>query len=341
MIINEDIRQMGADRFAVDPNTMRDLNGTDGAVYSCRLKNREFIIKFIPAEGPEHAGKFEEKLAFIAYLSGSGVQVAAPQPSIAGRLYEFVEGDSGQFLVTLMPRASGRHAQGRNLYDWNERLFHAWGQTIGKMHALTQKYPLWCKAEASSQPEASLSLLDDWEEEHRFFTQWNPEPKIIEQWMPLYDELARLPRERNNFGLIHNDLHQWNFLYNPEVQSGSPITIIDFDVCTYHWFITDISIAMYHAMMDGSNNSLSKRQEAARKFLPAFRRGYCLENDLDLEWWQRLPLFLRYREILLYIALTNSWPEEKRQRWQTMMLSTRRRRILNREPVLTEIEALD
>lgn len=328
MKISEAILASGAAAYAVDPLSFKLLGGMDGAVYACRRGSRAYAMKFAPIE-LDKLPAYDEKLDFIYYMKQGGIPVAAPLESPQGRRYETFQDGERLYVVTLMELADGNHPQPRNLYYWNERLFWTWGAVMGKMHALTQAYPHWQKD--------SETRLPDWQDERRFFADWCKEPKIVEQWLALVEELDALPRERDGFGLVHNDLHNWNFLYNPDRPAGSLITIIDFDVCAYHWFIADIAIPVYHSMMWGKKKPITEREAFARQFMTHFMRGYQTENILDSAWLECLPAFLRYREILIYIVLSNEWPEEKRQRWQTAVLAEKRSRILRGEPVIRSL----
>lgn len=332
MEVNEQVRIAGSALFSVDPESFRSLEGTDGAVYLCRRGELAHVIKFIPSTD-ENIPVFEEKLAFILYLADHGVNLASPLPSQNDRRYEQIEVDGEKFLVVLMPFAPGKQVNYiRTPNEWNEYLFFSWGQVIGKMHALTQQYPYWQRTGADG---TQISGIDDWETEHQFFANWSQEPKIVEKWLPLKDQLQQLPRTRDSFGLIHNDLHHNNFLYDPKAPAGKEITIIDFDVCAYHWFITDIAIALYHAMEETMGGRKAKDPSAvAMNFLQPFLRGYQQENKLDPFWLSQLNTFLKYRQILLYIALSNSWPEERRNPWQENFLKSTRRAILTDKPVL-------
>jgi Ser/Thr protein kinase RdoA (MazF antagonist) len=333
MKVSEAILSCGAAHYGVDPQSFKSLGGMDGAVYACRKGSRAHVMKFTPMEA-EKLTEYEEKLDFIFYLAQGGVPIATPLESLQGRRYELTQEEGRQYVVTLMNLVDGRHPEPRNLYDWNERLFQCWGAVMGKMHALTQAYPHWQKDETTR--------LSDWQDEQRFFAGWCKEPKIVEKWMQLGEELAALPRERDSFGLVHNDLHNWNFLYNPDAREGSPIvhdgkspiTIIDFDVCAYQWFMTDIAIPVYHSMIWGKKKSLNERETFVRQFMTHFMHGYQRENHLDSAWLERLPIFLRYREILIYVVFSNEWPEDKRQRWQGAILAERRSRILRGEPII-------
>lgn len=337
MDVNEDTLTAGAALFGVDPRSLQARGGSDGAVYSCRRGDTACMIKFVPLP-PDRLTVYQEKLDFIFYLAENGVPVALPQPSENGQRYEMLPGMDSCYAVTVTPLAGGRHPTPRNLYDWNERLFVGWGQVLGKMHALARAYPRWQKVSASEDnalDEAGApSQTGDWRNEYEFFSNWCEEPKIVAQWRKLYEPLSALPRERDGFGLIHNDLHMWNFLYNPDARGVHPITIIDFDVCCYHWFITDIAIAVYHGMVFDLHRSLAQRETFARQFLQPFMRGYRQENQLNPGWFEHLPLFLRYREILSYIALSKDWPEARRATWQNAILAEKRARILRDEPLI-------
>jgi Ser/Thr protein kinase RdoA (MazF antagonist) len=332
MEVNEAIRSAGAALFDIDATSLKSLEGTDGAVYACRRGNRGYVIKFVPAE-EKTADIFEERLRFMEYLAGQGVPIALPLESVQGRLFECLPVENITYLVTLSPLADGRHPVPRNLYDWNDRLFITWGQVMGRMHAAARRYPAWQKR-GGMMESIPPTLLLDWQDEHQDFVNWCKEPKIIAKWMPFRDFFATLPHDRSSFGLIHNDLHPFNFFYNPDAREAHPITIIDFDVCTYHWFFTDISIAAYHALSLRELKNIQDRRQFTRDFLSHFMDGYRRENDLDDAWFTHLPAFLKYREILLYIALSNSWPEEQRKPWQKRLIADKRGRTLRDEPVI-------
>ncbi len=332
MQVSETVRSAGAALFDVDPNSLDSLGGSGSAVYSCRRGSRECVLKFIPMPA-DQIPIYQEKIDFVCYLAEHGAPLVTLIPSAQGRLFECLPGEEASYGITLALRVTGRHASPRNPYDWNERFFEAWGQVTGKLHALARRYPRW---EKSASP-GEATLLMDWQDECRFFVEWCPEPKIAAKLAPLHDLFQALPRDRSGYGLTHNDLHMRNFLYYPEVRAGNPITILDFDACAYHWFFNDIACALYHALIQGGRNSPAARQVFARTFLDCFMQGYTRENELDRAWFQHLPAFLKYRDILLYVAVSHDWPEGKRTRWQISFLAEKRARILRGVPILTEV----
>lgn len=330
MEVDEQMRRAGAERFGVDPESFKSLGGDDGAVYACRRGNLGYAIKFVPINDEKFV-LFQERLDFVRFLYDCGVPVAVPLDSLHQRSFERISSENASFLVTLTQIADGRHPEPRNLYDWNDRLFMHWGRVTGKMHAAARHYPKWQKL---SQENNQPSSLPDWNEEHQSFFDWCGEAKIQEKWRPFKEIFSSLPQSRNSYGLIHNDLHPWNFFYDPDARDADPIFIIDFDVCTYHWFVNDIAIAVYHAVTSNLGSSLSTRRVFARHFLAQFMTGYRQENELDETWFVHLPVFLKYREILLYIALSNTWPEAQRNPWQKRFLAEKRARTLHNEPIL-------
>ncbi len=352
MEVNETVRSAGAALFAVDPDSFRSLNGNDGAVYVCRRGDRAYVIKFIPVQ-VEHIPQYAEKLAFVNYLAKNGVLLAYPILSEQEQLFECLEVNGQNYLVIVTPFAKGKHVNSqRTPNEWNGRLFYNWGNIMGKMHALARRYPKWQRmhSENAIQPVINNSFsqpapvydgqtdtyIVDWQMEHTFFQHWSMEPEVIKRWLPLAETLKHLPITRASYGLIHNDLHHWNFLYDAKSPDGETITIIDFDVCTYHWFITDITIALHHAMSESAGKYPEKYQPFAQMFLQSFMKGYNEENQLDSFWWRQLNTFLTYRQILTYTAMSNSWPEKQRNPWQAGYLKQLRRAILSDTPVLPE-----
>ncbi|MCL5995407.1 MAG: phosphotransferase, partial [Chloroflexi bacterium] len=112
------------------------------------------------------------------------------------------------------------------------------------------------------------------------------------KWLALGEQLATLPQDKDCFGLIHNDLHQYNFFVSRTADGEVRLTLFDFDVCNYHFFMTDIGIAVFHALWEGRPQEQSAEAFATR-FLEHFMRGYCRENSLEDAWLKRLPMFLK------------------------------------------------
>ncbi|WP_430022355.1 phosphotransferase [Paenibacillus sp. MABNR03] len=58
-------------------------------------------------------------------------------------------------------------------------------------------------------------------------------------------QLASLPVNADNFGLIHGDINVGNFT----IDEDGGITLFDFDECQYSWYVEDIAIQLYTCYM--------------------------------------------------------------------------------------------
>ena len=130
--------------------------------------------------------------------------------------------------------------------------------------------------------------------------------------------LETLPKDRDSYGLIHQDAHGGNFF----VHEGK-ITLFDFDDCVYGWFIYDIAMVLFYAAM-------FKEDMAAytATFMRDFLRGYKQENKLDPVWLAELPYFLKLREIDLYAIIHFSFDlENEDDPWIKGYMEGRKQRI--------------
>jgi Ser/Thr protein kinase RdoA (MazF antagonist) len=193
------------------------------------------------------------------------------------------------------------------------------------MHALAKQYKTW---RCDLTGEESHTCIMDCKEEYQSFYDWCEDAAIREKWSQLGSQLELLPIERGSYGLTHNDLHPQNFLLNE-----GEITVLDFDVCSYHWFAADIAIPLFFANWLGAPSSKPARRAYLAGFLRDFMDGYRRENSLEPTWIERLPLFLKHHQILLYIVFSHEWAG-KPNPWQVKTLKNWRQNIINDVPVV-------
>jgi len=307
--------QLCAERFGIDIQALSYLGGEDGDVYEVEHAGRTIIFKLVPT-AEEKLGAVQEKIAFAHYLGQNGVRVSTPLPSPEGRLAEVVREGEEVVVVSLYDKAVGQHPEASDPARWNADVFQRWGQAMGRMHALTQRY------------DGGAHIIH-WDEEAAFMTQWCRDEAVRAHWERMTATLAGLPRPPDAYGLIHNDLHPWNF-----VLDGDEPVVFDFDVCAHHWFATDIGIAVFHALGAGPADKSQSRGEFGCLFIDQFLAGYERENHLDDEWLHRLPLFCRYRELLLFTVFQDGWGGPEAQPWQRRIHQWWRRRIVDEVPVI-------
>ena len=112
------------------------------------------------------------------------------------------------------------------------------------------------------------------------------------------------------------------------------LTVFDFDVCARHWFVTDLGIALFHALWAGPADRAQSREAFARQFLDSFLDGYGKENHLDDVWLTELPHFCKYRQFLLFTVFYEGWTADGAADWQHKWIADTRQRIVNDIPVL-------
>ena len=124
-------------------------------------------------------------------------------------------------------------------------------------------------------------------------------PAFREKARGIRDWLLTLPADRDSFGLIHSDLHQWNFFHH----EGN-ILPFDFDNTHYDWFISDFTTVIInvvncqqHHYQRGEYDYWTAGMpmtdtEFLDYFFAPFIEGYRRHNALDGVWMHRLPAFL-------------------------------------------------
>jgi Ser/Thr protein kinase RdoA (MazF antagonist) len=285
LIVPEQILSRGCDLFGLEFEKAINIGGNDGAVYSVSAKDGEYILKFVYTSG-SNIPVVLDKIAFINYLGDNGVGVASYLPSISNNIIETLEtdtmnGNKATVIVSKHRKALGKHLDPRNPEDWAPRNFRAWGSLMGRMHTLTKSF-------------TGGSLIKHWNDEIAFMISTCNDDGVIAKWHSLEKELSMLSKGPDEYGLIHNDLHSWNFFVN-----DGQLTIFDFDVCTHHWFMTDIAITL-DAVIHYGPYEPAARNANAQRFIDSFLEGYSTENTLSREWLIMMPMFLRYRQMLLY-----------------------------------------
>ena len=265
---------------------------SDGVLYQFSRDGHSYILKLIPAADPGKTAALEERLRYQEYLGQAGIDVICPIHSERGNLIETVE--LGQpYAAFAWRKVEGEHIQ---LLDpvGLAGFYFSWGRLVGKIHLLAQAWPQWERSLAAD--EAGRALVSR-EREWQTFYEWIPDPEVKAAWLALKAELDALPLRRDNFGFIHNDPHPGNILVN-----GERLTLLDFDVSNYLWFITDLAICVYSEYSRcGFHSGYSHRvKELPELFIKPFLKGYRSQNALPREEFERLELFLNYRRFLMF-----------------------------------------
>jgi Ser/Thr protein kinase RdoA (MazF antagonist) len=327
MKIDPQIISQAAEKFDLKISDLNPLGGMEGMALAFKRSRDDYVLKITPKPkgSPTEVEKLEGKLEFIHYLAKNGVRVAKPIPSPAGNWVETVETSQTLYLVNTFTKANGEHLDLYKTPGGNASFFQAWGQVTGQMHRLAKTYKYWQKKQVNdSHPRA----IDNWQDEHRFFSNWCQYDEVRAKWVELGNKIEKLPQTRDVYGLIHNDLHPWNMIVNIE----GDITVIDFDVCAFHFFIKDIAIALFHVNWSGNPGKGRSKNDYLTRFFHIFMEGYSQENSLDGFWFEQLPTFISHHHILLFIVFTDEWRNPNK--WQLNTLDRWKDQIINDKPAV-------
>jgi Ser/Thr protein kinase RdoA (MazF antagonist) len=297
--------------FQVNPGNMQELDGFENFIYEGQTEQTAVILRLSHSSKKDRI-QIGSELAFVNYLVLHGAGVARPLGNHIGQLVsEIPLSDGSYFSAVCFEKAPGRHPQGA---DFNPVLYRAWGSAMGKMHRLSRTY---------IPPQPSLQRIH-WNEEVEVTraAYYLPagQQRVVEMVALYTQRLQQLPVTAGNYGVIHNDLHPYNFLYD-----GINLTMIDFEDSVQMWYIADLVTSLFMVSV-WPPHGLS-REDFTRSFWPHFVRGYRQENDLPHEWLASIPLFLKFRELGMYVAFYRACDMENLDPWPAHFLNGRRERI--------------
>jgi Ser/Thr protein kinase RdoA (MazF antagonist) len=131
---------------------------------------------------------------------------------------------------------------------------------------------------------------------------------ILKALRRLHAPLAALPRSPANFGLIHADLHPWNYLFDAE-----RVGIIDFSDCAWGHHAQDIAYALFYLKHPWVHNH---DHRAAYPALEAeFLAGYASVRELPDALAQAMPLFTTAKILSLLSWVLLDWPRTDLRAW--------------------------
>ena len=310
---NDAILREAMARYDIPAGQIEESDGFESYIYRFTRAGERFILRITHSlrRTPE---LIRGEVDWINYLAAGGASVARAVLSARGELVETIDdGQGGRFLATAFAYAPGRPPWETG---WSPALYETYGRLIGRMHALTKAYapadPAWRRADwLESWTDEVIGLLPPGETAAR------------ERYLALAARVGRLPRGRDEYGLIHFDAHSANFHVD-----GDAITLFDFDDCAYNWFAADLAIVVFYMITNAA-----APEALAAGFLPPFLRGYAAENRLHPRWLATLPEFMTMREIDLYAVIHRSYgaaaaePETLPHDWTRRFMVGRRARI--------------
>jgi Ser/Thr protein kinase RdoA (MazF antagonist) len=315
------ILTLACNLYNTSPEELTAVSGGHyNAVYQFLHEDKFAILRIGEEDCPSN--QTLGMLEWVRFLSTHGAPVATPVFSINKHLMETLTHYGKRFTLTAFEKAEGILAENILPSAWNTELFQSIGRSVGKFHCISADYkprhsslsrPQWFDSYEIHAATEKLALTSD---------------PTGAQLSNLLDELHHFPTSPTDFGLIHGDLHFANFLVQPDGQ----VTIIDFDDCVYGWFAMDVAMALFDVLVLYHAASEDESQEFARLFLTSYLAGYRQEHDLSLFWQEKIPKFLKLKELCIYADLIDHPDKDKPGTWVGNFMRGRSMRISDDVP---------
>jgi amicoumacin kinase len=318
-LFNQKILETALNRYRIPLVDASMLDGFESFIFNVWRDSSEYIMR-IGHSTRRSADLIQGEAEFINHLRGGGLSVPQVLPSRNNLLVEAIETQDGSFfLATLFEKAPGHPPRET---DWSPTLYQSMGQFMGRLHTLSKAF------QPSLPRYQRFSITEDFgamEVAGRKYLPAEDQP-VLQAYLDTVAAIQQLPQDVDSYGLCHIDFHGGNFFITDE----GLITLFDFDDCQYAWFVYDIAMALFYAISHDCTSEVER--QTARIFLSAFWSGYATEHNLAPLWLEHIPLFLRLREIDLYMLIHRSMDIDNLDPWCASYINGRRDKIINSVP---------
>lgn len=281
----KEVLEYSAHAYGFDVRTISFVSESTNKIYEFEHEGKRYILRI--AQKPfESLLDTKAEIEWLYYLSQKGVHVSLPLYTLNNELVTSTIDNKGKnYILSVYEKAKGVFWDKNDSVRWNTDIFYSWGSVMGELHRLTKDFiPSDTKCKRN-EFKGNFALADSYK--------YQPDVKKIADG--IIEQIMELPRDTDSFGLIHNDFHPWNFYID-----GKAIRVFDFDDCLYGWFAMDIGIALFHGLWWGRPPESSKAQEFSKELIQAFLKGYSKQNYLEPFWFEKILLFMRYRQICAF-----------------------------------------
>ena len=296
-MVSETLLSFAAENYGFDKNTLFFISDSTNQIYSFVKAEKRYILRF--SERPdEEICRTKAEMDWLYYLAGNGLNVSLPLASNNGEMVLSTIDDEKNYIISVFEALNGTFWNKNDPDLWNDKIFYNWGKVTGEIHTLTKNYVPADKINVRSHFSGHNSL---------FLEEMKNCPTVCKIAEDLINEIMILPKDRDSYGLIHFDIHPWNFI----IDNGK-VNVFDFDDALYGWFSSDIGIALYHGLWWGRKNDAG--YDFTDEIIENFLRGYLSANSLDDFWLSKIPLFMKYRQICKLSWFYNSENEDEHQK---------------------------
>jgi len=279
------ILEQAAQLFAIEASSIKHVGGFENFIYEFHKENQDVILRFVHSTHRSFSFVLAE-LEFIDYLSKNGANVSTVIPNIHEQIAVKIHTKEDEyFTLSAFSKAPGTHVK-KDLID--EAFIQQFGEAVGKMHRLAKDFtPIHKRYHWHEETFVELG------EKHLPPTL----SFVVDKAKKLIQKIKQYSISREDYGLIHTDLHYGNMYYD-----NKTLTFFDFVDSAYKHYISDIAIILFYQFgITSDTNQLM--EEKMINFLQHFLTGYNKENTISPIWFERLNDFLKLREIILIIVI--------------------------------------
>lgn len=220
-------------------------------------------LRFVP-DAYRSAGAVEPVSVLMHRLAAGGAPVVSPVPTETGSLTATVPTALGTMHAMVVEAAAGHEFDAEDLTD---DLAREWGRTLAVVH--------------DGAAGVDVDLPDAFAELAEIPDRFAEDPALVKAAALLADRLARLPRDRPRFGMVHGDFELDNLAWD-----AGRATAFDFDEAAQSWYAADIAYALRD--LTGPDG---EPDPARRHLVHAFLAGYRGMRALDDSDLGNLRLF--------------------------------------------------
>jgi Ser/Thr protein kinase RdoA (MazF antagonist) len=295
-------------RYGIAVGDIKLLAGFESYMYEFVRGDESYILRIGHSLRRSEA-LIQAEVHWLNYLAAGGASVHRAVDSKQRRLVETIsDGSGGHFLATAFSKAQGKPPRE---VGWTPKLYAEYGELLGRMHVLSREYDP--PPEAARRPHWDEPTMLEVE---RFLPE--SDGRVAQRYRELLGHLEGLPRDRDVYGLIHQEAHSGNMF----IDKSGRITLFDFDDCAYSWYANDIAIVLFYMIRGRELDT-----EFVGDFLENFLRGYKRESRLDPVWLAEMPHFLKLREIDLYAVIHRSFDVNHLDPWCADFMANRKARL--------------
>lgn len=263
----------------VSEELLSEFRISSNAVYPFTFRKKLCYLRLAPVSEKLERNLLGE-LEFIQYLRGRGYPALEPIPAENGKYCLTLDTQWGQYFASAFQTVPGKLVDDLFL---TAEIVHAYGKSLGQLHKLSAEF-------RPKTPKWSYTDALHWAAE--ILTNHQAPQEMVAAISMLEEDLNRLPKGPELFGLVHYDFEPDNVFFD---QATNICSVIDFDDGMYHWYALDVEQALAPLLQFPASPGL----DVAGEFL----RGYCEERCYSSEMEQMQPFMRRFVDLFAYARI--------------------------------------